>query len=712
MSQQPSSLRLTPESKLSGHHHERLAVVYVRQSSAHQVQHHQESTQLQYGLVMHAERLGWPRERIQVIDDDQGVSGASSEGRLGFQRLLTEVALDHVGIILGVEMSRLARSCKDWYQLLEVCALFGTLICDLDGLYDPACYNDRLLLGLKGTMSEAELHVIRQRMWQGALQKARRGELLSKGPVGYVRDGDKLVFDPDEQAQSVIRMVFELFERLGSIHGVLRHFVAEGIRMPVRPSCGPNKGQLEWRRPHQTGIKGILTHPVYAGAYVFGMSSQSQKTRQQKRPYRQPREEWLVLLKDRFPAYISWSQYEENQTRLQQNRSLLTSRGSVRQGRALLSGLVICGRCGYRLRTLYGGRAWHPHYRCSARMSLYGEPACQLLKAAPLDDEVVRLAMLALEPSALSVSCQVANDIQQQRAASETLWNQRLERAAYEADRAARQFRAVEPENRLVARSLEAAWEEKLRAQRELQEQHERYLQAQPQPLTAEDQARIERLAADVPALWNAEATTDADRKEILREIIDHIVVGIEGETEWVEARIHWAGGHQTYTRFRRPVGASSKLSYSGALMERVRELLDKGLSAAKAAEELRVEGYKTARGAAFSESRVRTIMRRFGLESTRVKARKDPGPLGTDEYFISELSRELQIGTGKVYSRIIAGTIPARKALDGRWIVTVDEATRKELIKAREYRPINKNRKPRDCNSQPQSSARPIVNQ
>lgn len=430
MSQTGISLLLTLESKLTGHHRERLAVVYVRQSSAHQVQHHQESAQLQYGLVAHAERLGWPRERVLVIDDDQGISGASSEGRLGFQRLLAEVALDHVGIILGVEMSRLARSCKDWYQLLEVCALFGTLICDLDGLYDPSNYNDRLLLGLKGTMSEAELHVLQQRMWQGALQKARRGELLGKGPVGYVRDRDSLVFDPDEQAQRVVRTVFELFERFGSMHAVLRHFVAEGIRMPVRPSLGLYKGDLVWRRPNQTGLKNMLSHPVYAGAYVFGKTTQSKKRRQQKHSYCLPREEWLVLLKDRFPAYISWEQFEENQKRMQQNRSLQMSRGSVRRGRALLSGLIVCGRCGYRLRTQYGGRSSYPSYRCSARMSLYGEPACQQLKAEPFDDEIVRLAMLALEPSALSVSCQVANDVQRQRESEETLWKQRLERAA------------------------------------------------------------------------------------------------------------------------------------------------------------------------------------------------------------------------------------------------------------------------------------------
>ena len=369
-------LTLTLEKKIKSQHQERLAIVYIRQSSMNQVHQNQESTQVQYGLVNHAESLGWPRERVLVIDEDLGISGASSEGRLGFQRLLSEVALNHVGLILGVEMSRLARSCKDWYQLLELCAMFNTLICDLDGVYDPSCYNDRLLLGLKGTMSEAELHVIRQRMWQGALQKAKRGELACKGPMGYVCKDNTLIFDPDEQAQSVIRLVFEQFDRLGTMHAVLRHFVAEGIRMPVRSASRSNSGVLEWRRPNQTAIRSILMHPTYAGAYVFGRSTQSKKAKQQKLPYLLPRDQWLVLLHDRYPAYISWAKYEENQKRLEQNRSRYDTRGSVRQGTALLAGLVVCGRCGYSLRTRYGGYNSKPSYRCSAQSALYGDAAC------------------------------------------------------------------------------------------------------------------------------------------------------------------------------------------------------------------------------------------------------------------------------------------------------------------------------------------------
>ena len=240
----------TLEKKIKGLHQERLAIVYIRQSSLNQVENNRESTQLQYGLVNRAVSLGWPKERVVVIDDDLGFSGATAEGRVGFQKLLSEIALNHVGMILGVEMSRLARSCKDWYQLLELCGLFNTLICDLDGVYDPSNFNDRLLLGLKGTMSEAELHVIRQRMWQGALQKAKRGELLGKGPMGYLRGENTLILDPDQQAQSVIRLVFDRFDRMGSMHAVLRSFVTEDIKLPVRSASKINRGELEWRRPN------------------------------------------------------------------------------------------------------------------------------------------------------------------------------------------------------------------------------------------------------------------------------------------------------------------------------------------------------------------------------------------------------------------------------------------------------------------------------
>src|SRR4051812_17441689 len=602
MTSPESSPALTGRMRIGDRQRDRLAIVYVRQSSVNQVQHNRESTQLQYGLVDHAKRLGWEPERIAVIDDDLGVSGAAGAERPGFQRLLGEVALDHVGLVLGVEMSRLARSCKDWYQLLELCALFETLICDLDGLYDPGCYNDRLLLGLKGTMSEAELHVLRQRLWQGALQKARRGELESKGPIGYVRDGTGLAFDPDEQARGVVRLVFELFERLGTMNAVLRELVGSGIQMPLRPASGPDKGRLIWRRPSQSALQNMLSHPAYAGAYVYGRSTESRQSRQQKRPCRLPREQWLVLLRDRHPAYISWEQFEANQERLRQNRSRYACGGSVRPGRALLAGLVVCSRCGYRLRTQYGGRSNQPRYNCSANRTRLGEPHCQSLNARSLDEEVVRLTFEALMPPALEVSLQVADDLHHQRDAAKTLWKQRLERATYEAERAARQYHAVEPENRLVARGLEAAWEEKLRVQRELVEEHERFLSEQPRGLTEGEREQIRRLASNVPALWHAGSTTDADRKAILREVIDRVEVEVEGESEWVTARVHWVGGCRSDARFRRPVHRMDQLSTWPAIRRRIEERLAEGVSAPKIAAELNAGGTLTATGQTVTE--------------------------------------------------------------------------------------------------------------
>jgi DNA invertase Pin-like site-specific DNA recombinase len=667
------------ETKVKNLHQERFAIVYIRQSSMSQVHQNQESTQIQYGLVNHAESLGWPLERVLVIDDDLGLSGASTEGRLGFQRLLSEIALNHVGIVLGVEMSRLARSCKDWYQLLELCAIFNTLICDLDGIYDPSCYNDRLLLGLKGTMSEAELHIIRQRMWQGALQKAKRGELVSKGPMGYICENETLILDPDEQVQSVIRLVFDLFNRVGSMHAVLRHLVANGIQLPVRLSLRTNGRALEWRRPNQTAIKNILTHPTYAGAYVFGRSTKSKKSKQQKLPSRIPRDQWLVLLRDHFPAYISWEQYEENQLRLEQNRSRCDTRGSIRQGAALLAGLVVCGRCGYGLRTRYGGYNSKPSYRCSARTSLYADPDCQSIKAKTLDDEVARLAMLALQPAAIEVSLQVTQDLQQQRQKAEDLWSKRLERAAYEVDRTSRQYHAVEPENRLVARNLELAWEEKLRAHRGLIEQHERFQREQPRVLSAEEIEHIHRLSIDIPTIWSAPATTDADRKAIIREIVDRVEVNVEGKSDWVEAWVHWAGGSKTYTRFQRPVASLAQLSNGKQIVIRISELLESLVSIPKIAEQLNSEGFKTPRGKRFDTSRVTKIMRCNGLHSKR-QVKKPTTELGKDEWFIVDLMKETNLSYGKIYRLIMASRLTSRKDKLGRWIVKVDKQTLKAI--------------------------------
>lgn len=393
--------------KIQGHHRDRLALGYVHQSTLQQLTRNQESTRLQYGLVERALELGWARAQVEVIDDDPGKSGATAEGRPGFQRLVSQVSLDRVGIVLGLEMSRLARSCRDWHQLLEICGVFGTLIGDLDGIYDPTDYNDRLLLGLKGTMSEAELHVLKQRMLAGKQAKAARGELGMTVPMGYVRrPSGEVVQDPDEQARATIALVFDQFQRCGTINGLLQHLVRHHIQLPQRVRSGPGQGDLEWRRPNRVTLSNLLHNPIYAGAYVYGRRPTDLRCQQPGRPATGRRvarpEDWNVCLKDRLPAYISWEEFEGNQRQLAANS--VQGLGAVRGGPALLSGLVICGRCGLRMSPMYRNNGTRLRYECSRMAVDYGEPRCQSLVGEVLDTWVAGQVLRALEPAALEIS--------------------------------------------------------------------------------------------------------------------------------------------------------------------------------------------------------------------------------------------------------------------------------------------------------------------
>jgi DNA invertase Pin-like site-specific DNA recombinase len=649
--------------KIASRHHERLAMVYVRQSTAVQVVRHGESTRLQYGLTDRAAALGWPRERIAVIDDDLGRSGASAEGRPGFQRLVAEVGLDHVGIILGIEMSRLARSCRDWHQLLEVCALFGTLIGDLDGIYDPSNYNDRLLLGLKGTMSEAELHVIKQRMLQGKLNKARRGELGMKLPIGYVRrPSGEVVKDPDEQAQSVVAMIFDQFEARGTVHGVLRYLVDHGIRIPVRAGSGPTKGDLEWHRPNRVTLLNVLHNPAYAGAYVYGRRPTDPR---RKKPGRSGTGRtvaaigtWQVCLKDRLPAYITWERYEENVKQLAANRNRAMS--TQRRGVALLSGLLVCGRCGHSMSPSYG--SGYARYACSREASDYGGELCVSVAAGAVDARVADLVMKALEPAALEVSLQVTENIEAERRRLEEAWTQKLERAQYEVDRAMRQYNAVEPENRLVARTVERQLEERLVAQRQLQEEHRRFVAQQPTVLGDEEREAIRALASNIPALWTASTTTSADRQTIVRQLVDRIELHVQGDTEQAEVIVHWVGGHRTREPFVRPVARTNQLSYHRELVDRIRALREQRLTSKKMAEQLNAEGWRPPkRRPTFNAEMVRTIMSRNGL-TTKVGHAWTPPKLGPNEWIVRDLAAELGMPMITLFAWLRRGWVSARR--------------------------------------------------
>jgi DNA invertase Pin-like site-specific DNA recombinase len=687
-------LSMGPSSKIASWQLDRLAVVYVRQSTAQQVLVHGESTRLQYGLVSRAEAYGWARDRIVVIDDDLGKSGTTTVGRVGFERLVTEVSLGHVGLILGLEMSRLARSNVDWHRLLEVCALFGTLIADLDGLYDPALYNDRLLLGLKGTMSEAELHLLKQRLYQGCLNKARRGALTFALPIGYVWDADGAIqFDPDEQVQAVVRLIFAQFEDLGTLGGLLRYLARHDIRLGVRVREGPGKGQLVWRRPNRATLQNLLKHPLYAGAYVYGRRQMDRRRYQPERPQSgrvvMTRSDWHALLPDRCPAYLSWEQYERNLERLLANRNRASTLGAVRKGAALLAGLVVCRRCGTRLGVHYQqphGRPTPFTYDCAHRRNHYGEALCQHVAGPCLDHFVTAQVLAALEPAALELSLAAAEQVEQERATVAHLWEQRRERAAYETDRAARQYQVVEPENRLVARMLERAWEEKLQAQQRLEEEYHRFLQQQPRVLTAEEREAIRQLAADIPALWQAPTTTNTDRKEILRQVVERVEVEAQGKTEQVQVRITWAGGGQTESTLVRPIARYQERSDYARLGARVQELTDAGWSLDAIAHQLDRDGYSPLRRTQrWTRASVQTLRRQLGLSTTHRRGSSREA-LGRDEWWGRELAQQLGISRNSLIYWMEHGLVRARKERGGlqRWIVWADAA---EVERLRAYR-------------------------
>ncbi|MCX4403485.1 MULTISPECIES: recombinase family protein [unclassified Streptomyces] len=685
-------------SKVSDWQLTRLAVVYVRQSSMQQVADHQESTRLQYALVDRAAALGWPASRVVVIDEDLGRSGASAAGRSGFQRLVTEIGLDHVGLVLGIEMSRLARSGKDWYQLIELCALSGALLADTDGVYDPAEHNDRLLLGLKGTMAEAELHLIKQRMQTGRVNKARRGELAVPLPIGYVRrPSGEAVLDPDEQAQSVVRLVFAKFAELGTLHAVLRWLVEHGIELPVRLRRGPDKGELEWRRPNRMTLQCMLHSPVYAGIYAYGRRRVEHRRQQPGRPSTgrvvRGEDEWLVFIPDALPAYITVEQYRANLARLAANAARAETPGTVRSGPALLAGLVRCGRCGKRMTVRYHQQAGstRPDYVCARQMTDYGAGnRCQALNGACVDAFVTTHVLAALAPAALEVSLRATEQVLAERAELEKIWSQRLERAAISADRARRCYRLAEPENRLVVRQLEKDWEQALAAQQTLQEEYDRFTLTRPRTLTAAEQQAITALAGDIEGLWTAATTTDADRKEIIRALVEQVTVTVLGTSERVTVTITWAGGQTTKGETARPVALLQQLSYFPQIKERVRELAGQGHRAEAIARRLHAEGFRPARGRGdrISASAVKEILRELGcLPPAHTRPAPPPGEEpGHDEWWLEDLAAELDMPAVTLYSWIYRGWVNARKESQRpyRWIL---HAGPTELAELRERR-------------------------
>src|SRR6201995_168660 len=675
------SAALLPTSKIQARHRERQAIVYVRQSTMRQVLQHQESTRLQYALSDRARQLGWGQDQVVVIYDDLCRSAASPLHRPGFQRLVAERGVGPMGLLLGVEASRLARSCRDWHQLLEMCALFDPLIADADGVYDAANFNDRMLLGLKGTMSEAELHILKARMHEGRRAKASRAALVIGLPRGFVlRPSGEVALDPDGQVLPTIQLFFDVFERRRSVYGVLRYLVDHDIQLPDRVRGGLDKGEVRWNRPNQATISDMLRHPAYAGAYVYGRRRMERRCQLPDKPHSGRRfirapEQWAGLRQDCWPAYIDWETYTRNQEQMAANRS--KHNGVPRGGPALLSGLIRCGQCGRRMSVGYPNNGREARYPCCQLATTFGGPRCQSVSAQPVDACVADLILAALAPSAIEVSLQLAEDIELERAARQRHWAQRLERPHYETALARRRYEAVDPENRLVARTLERDWEAALAAEQALQVEHARELARQPARLQAGEIAAIRRLAEDVPALWHAPTTTPTDRQMIARLMLEQVAVRVEANSEHVELACDWAGGVQTRHTLIRTVQRFEQLRGFDQILGTVRELRQQGCSAAVIAEQLNAAGWRPPKRAAFDASMVQRLIFRHHLSQGRPIWTNNVQRNDGAEWTLHEAAARLGINRHTAYRWIRQGRLPGRVTTRGDqhiWLVQMTE--------------------------------------
>lgn len=610
---------MSTASKVTADHLRRAAYLYVRQSSLQQVQEHRESTARQYDLQRRAQALGWAADQCVVIDEDLGLSGASAVVRPGFQRLVAEVGLGRVGLVMGLEVSRLARNSTDWHRLLEICALAETLILDEDGVYDPSHFNDRLLLGLKGTMSEAELHVLRARLQGGMLNKARRGELWMRPPLGFVWDGQRLAFDPDAQIQGAVRLLFETFRRTGSAGQVVRHFAGDGLRWPRRLATGVRAGEVVWGALTHDRVLGILHNPRYAGAFVYGRTRQRKVIVEAQARYRKlPRAEWKVFLPDVHPGYIPWAEFEANQATLRTNAAAYGTarwRTPAREGVALLQGLVLCGRCGNRMTVRYVVRQGHPSpdYLCQRESIAAGQPACQVVSGTGLDQAVAEVVLQAVTPATLDVALEVFDELRARKAEIDRLRRLQVARAREEAELAQRQFCLVRPEHRLVADSLERQWNEKLAQLAEVEEAYRRATAADGPDLRAEDRDRIHALAADLPRVWADPRTPMRERKRMLRLLIEDVTLR-KGDRS-ISLQIRWKGGATTSLERPRPLGAPDLRRTPAATVEMIRALATEQTDQ-QTADTLNGRWLRSGTGKPFTRLRVRTLREAYGIPS------------------------------------------------------------------------------------------------
>jgi DNA invertase Pin-like site-specific DNA recombinase len=604
--------------KVSADHLRRDALLYVRQSSLRQMFENTESGKRQYALRDRAVSLGWPIDRIHTIDTDQGISGANAENRDGFQHLVTEVALGHAGIVLGLEVSRLARNNADWHRLLELAALTSTLILDEDGIYDPAHFNDRLLLGLKGTMSEAELHVLKARLLGGQRNKARRGELEMGLPIGLVYDAaGAVVLDPDQQIQQSIRLLFDTFRDIKSATAVVRRFLREGIRFPRRIRRGIGKGDVVWGGIEHCRVIQILHNPRYAGAYVYGRTKGVWKAESKwSMPKKVARENWPVLIRDAHPGYITWDEFERNEQTLRENVAgwSPTGRGRMpREGAALLQGRLLCGRCGTRMRVRYQKMrtTLAPYYVCSEEAVRRAGTTCQSIRGRDIDAAISALLLETVAPAALEVALAVHDEIAGRIQQADTLRTSQLERARYDAELARRRYLKVDPDNRLVADSLEADWNARLRTLDSLQQEHERQRKADQGLLSEEARSQILALSADFPRVWNDERTAPLERKRMVALLIEDITLLRAHD---ISINVRFRGGQTTRLTVPRPVPMAVIRKTKPEVIATLDRLLETHTDQ-QAADALNALGYRNWRQQPFTSKKVISVRCAYKLK-------------------------------------------------------------------------------------------------
>lgn len=655
--------------KIAPAHLARKAIVYVRQSSADQVRHNRESQRRQYDLANQARMLGW--HAVTVIDEDLGRSGATAVGRPGFARLVADVCLGEVGAVFSLEASRLARNNRDWYQLLDFCAMVETLIVDFDGVYDPRLLNDRLLLGLKGTMSEFELGLLRQRAHEAMRQMAERGELVTNLPIGYVRSADgRCERDPDLRIQQALHIVFEKFGAYGSVRQVLVWCRQEGVALPAAVYESQGR-RVRWQLPTYSAVHRILTNPTYAGAYAYGRTETQQHLHHDRsvttRSVRRPREAWKVLLLNHHEGYIPWDAYERNQQQIRENANMkgLATRGAARPGHSLLAGLLRCARCGHRLSVHYGGlNGSTVRYTCRNAAINQGTEWCISFGGLGLERAVEREVLRVVQPAAVEASLAAFAELEGQCDARHTAVELALRQAQYEADRARRQYDAIEPENRLVAAELERRWNTALLEVRRLEEQL-RFLSTPTHAISTEERAALLALANDLPGVWNDPQTDMALRKRLVRTVIDEIIVDVDEERARVVLVIRWTGGAHTTLRVRKRRPGEHRYVTDREVVDIVRELAQVVPDRAIASILNRL-GKKTGKGNTWTESRVQSLREVHGIPAHSTQTRETKSWVT-----MQEAAAALSISSMSIRRLIIRGTLPARQIVPkAPWLI------------------------------------------